>query len=643
LPSGGPRMRPRLRDDVRYVKSPDGVYIHSHGGSCALNGTQMYDWLSRLAPHLTGEHTLEELVAPLAADQRAMVHDLVRVLAEQRFVADVRQDEPHLLDADELRIYAAEIAFIRYALDSAERRFQRVRDARIVVLGLGPVLAAVLEAGLWSGWRDVRVLAPDSEVPVLRGVVERSCRDSKQSVELVSWFGEPGTGVVDRADVVLQVCERARRDDLIAVGWTCASSGIALGQVLVGEEEAWLTPVGMAERVEPEACWRRLAAHRGTEFDAAVSEDWLIGPVPGIVAAQLVLSCFLHLTGLDTLPPLDGAPSPPLLTRVDLRTLVTRTHRVPARPPSTTPTSTADARALLDEFDRGATVSAADLLERAAGFIDARTGLLGLLDEQELPQLPLSMCRARVGDPHWALPAWAPAPTVVGWAQDRPTARLRALLAALATYGSLAPGSAEPGDTVWGLNLATGQPRAVTAGLVYPVLGGAGTPYRAPVGAAAGLSWSDAVAAGLRAQCEALLAERSGRRRRAAVEVVTELGDEPAANLLRLLDAVGQQVDVADLTLVLELPAFAFHFESATPAMLVSCAASPAVALGDGLERILLRWQAHADHPVRWQVESDHEVFADAVRRAGRVPVAVPIARDNGLLPYVVQVVLCDD
>lgn len=110
--SGAGEMRPRLRDDVRYVKCPEGVYVHAQGGACTLKGAHSYEWLSRLAPHLTGEHTLDDLVGSLTADQRAMVEGLVGTLSEQRFVVDVVSEEPYQLDAEDQRVYAAEIAFI---------------------------------------------------------------------------------------------------------------------------------------------------------------------------------------------------------------------------------------------------------------------------------------------------------------------------------------------------------------------------------------------------------------------------------------------------------------------------------------------------------------------------------------------------
>jgi len=669
-------MRPRLRDDVRYVKCPEGVYVHGLGGACILKGAQTYEWLSRLAPHLTGERTLDELVGPLAVDQRTMVEGLVGVLSKERFIVDVVGDEPHLLDAEEQRVYAAEIAFIRYGLDSAERRFQRVREARITLIGGGPVASALLEAGLWSGWRNVQVLAPAEQVVALRDVVQRTRRDVKQSVRLQPWPGSSGdehgaenqrlTGIADEADVVLQVCSEAGRADLIVLSQACVGSGTAVGQVLVGEDEVWLTPVGAPAEVEAESCWRRLAAQRGMEAGTSSGGGWLTGPVPGIVAAALTLSCFSHLTGLDALPAPERAPQPPVLTRVDLRTLVTRTHRVRSHPLAgpQAPNTEADARALMDELACGAPVEAEDLLDRAAGFIDARTGLLGVLDEEDLAQVPLSVCRASVSDPYGVLPAWAPAPTVTGWGNDQPTARLRALLAALATYGTLTPGPVP--EQRWGLDLATGALRAVAATMVYPVLRGAPLPYRAPVGAAAGRCWNDAVAAGLRAHSEALLAQHSNGGGRDfpqldVAEVIAEIADEQATDLLLLLQAADQQVSVDDLSGILGLPAFAFRADANADPMVLTCAATAAEALRDGLERTLLFWQARAEgRPAPWTsaglwpVERPGDPGADprrraltgALRLAGHVPVAVPITQDHqarSLLPYIVHVVLCDD
>ncbi len=188
-------MRPRLREDVRCMPCPGGVYLHSDRGVCTLEGATLHAWLTRLQSFMTGEHTLDELTEALPAAQRGMVDRLVRTLYEQGFVLDVRADRSHSLTVTERQTYAEEIGFVRYSLDSAEYRFQRYRQARVTLLGSGPVLTALLDAGLRSGLRSMRVAGcgPEEVVP-LRQAVQRARRDGDQHVEI-----DPTALVTDKA------------------------------------------------------------------------------------------------------------------------------------------------------------------------------------------------------------------------------------------------------------------------------------------------------------------------------------------------------------------------------------------------------------------------------------------------------------
>jgi hypothetical protein len=602
-------MRPRLRADVRYVKSPDGVYVHGFAGACTLTGDTSYEWLDRLAPFLTGEHVLDDLVGPLGGDQRAVVEHLVRSLHEQRLLVDALDDVPHTLTEEEQRVYEPEIAFIRYATDSAEHRFERLRSARVALLGGGPVLAAVLEAGLRSGWRRVSFRTGD-DPDGLRAVARGAMRDRAQDVTV-----EGGPGLPDDADLLL--CVSGSRDDLLAAARASARSGVAVGQVLVGGVEAWVTAVGPPARVAAESCWRRLVAWRGEGADGGL----LTGPAPGVIAAHLVLSCFQHLTG----SPADE----PGLTRIDLRDLTARTHR--PRPYAVTGRVRLDAVIEPDGFP-----------ERVRRLVDDRVGVLGRLDEDDLPQVPLAVCRASASDPEVVLPAWAAAPEVTGWGVDRDEARWRAALAGLATYGSLV--DARGGER---LDLLTGAPCAVA-----PIA--AHVPYRAPVGVAAGRSWGDAAAAGLRAHCEVLLAERTGQRCDLAA-AVRDSGDERAAELLRFLQAAAVDVEATDLGGALGVPAFTVTL---TGTSITTCSTTVAEALRDALERAVLHWQCGLPEDAaitRWTGEGDRSAPADdprcrtlsaALRRAGRAPVAVPLLVDDdvhSLAPCLVRVVVRDD
>ena len=586
-------MRPRLLADVRFAKSAEGVYVESDQGACTIRGGHSHEWLSALAPYLTGEHTLAELTVELSAERKAMVERLIGALAEQRFVADVADELPHGLSAGELSVYRPEIAWIGYAHDSPGHRFERLRRARVAVVvtgEAGPTAAALLQAGLGSGWKDVRVSgAPTAG---LSAAIAAGRRDAAQCVRECE-------GVPDDADVVLHVHQGEDPASLIVA---CERSGRAgVGQVWVRGDEAWIAPV--SDRLAA-SCWRRVACWPSPQEE--LGADWLTGPVPAVVAAQVVLSCFEYLTGMA------GPVADLVLARIDLRTLDTRRHRVP---PLRLDVGDAEGEV------RPAALSIEGLLERAASYVDPRTGVIGELSEGALAQLPLRVCGATVSDPLGRLPSWAPRPRVFGWGPDQQAAQVRALLAGLATYQSL---------------LEDGRPSV---------------PYVAPAGIAAGLSWSQAVAAGLAQHCERLL-----RRHDPSGFPTVPLVDDPhVTRLAGLLAAAGERVIVRDLTGALGIPAYAAGDCAA------ACGLTAEAAMRRALERMLLAWQArtegqpdYAGTVPRWaddlcgdgqDAEATVGAFTRALAGAGREPVVSALGRDAevaGLLPFVVWVT-CDD
>ncbi|MFI6803208.1 hypothetical protein [Streptosporangium canum] len=401
-------MRPRLLEHVRFADSDDGVYLESDHGACTISGRHGYTWLSRLAPHLTGEHTLAELVEPLSADRRQLVEQLVAALAEQGFVVDARPEEPHTLSPGERATYQPEIAFIRYGADSAERRFERLREARVVLHGGGPVLGAVLEAGLRSGWRQVLAIDTGVIPADLAAAVVRGRRDAAQDVRITTaGAGDvlPPDVLPSKAGVLLHVHDGEHPDELVRMSRACAQRETALGQIWVRGAEAWLRPVTVGES---ESCWHRLTA-MPYEEKPGESGSWLTGAVPAVLAAQLALSCFEHLTGTAR------SPGQPVLTRVDLCTLETHRHRAHAHPRVAETHDRAgrceetDVRAAFDRLAGMSPVESGDLLARVAAYVDRRTGVLGSLGAEGLVQVPMAVCRAVVSDPYGVLPAWSTA------------------------------------------------------------------------------------------------------------------------------------------------------------------------------------------------------------------------------------------
>ncbi|WP_406314600.1 hypothetical protein OHA77_39895 [Streptosporangium sp. NBC_01639] len=629
-------MRPRLLEHVRFADSDDGVYLESDHGACTISGRHGYTWLSRLAPHLTGEHTLAELVEPLSADRRQLVEQLVAALAEQGFVVDARPEEPHTLSPGERATYQPEIAFIRYGADSAERRFERLREARVVLRGGGPVLAALLEAGLRSGWRQVLAIDTGAVPADLAAAVVRGRRDAAQDVRITTAGADdvlPPDVLTSEAGVLLHVHDGEHPDELMRMSRACAQRETALGQIWVRGAEAWLRPVAVGES---ESCWHRLTAMPYEEKPGG-SGGWLTGAVPAVLATQLALSCFEHLTG--TARP----PGQPVLTRVDLRTLETQRHRAHAHPRVAETHDRAgrceetDVRAAFDRLAGLSPVESGDLLAGVAAYVDRRTGVLGSLGAEGLVQVPMGVCRAVVSDPYGVLPAWSTAPAVLGWGRTGEQARSRAVLAALAAYQWLAENRGEPRQ---GVEPVTGRVRAVPMAET-PATG------QAPVGVAAGLSWSQAVAAGLAQHCDVMLR----RVDPVSFPVAEPVSDVGVADLLRLLEAAGERVEIRDLSTMLGLPGYAVLAGGQSR---VACAMTPAGAMRRALERLLLAWQSraerqssYADPPARWPDEDlDATALADALAKTGRAPVVVPLGRDEQvgrLLPFTAWVVCRDD
>ena len=668
-------MRPRLAGDVRFVRSAQGAYLHGMHGDCTLSGVQAYDWLARLAPHLTGERTLQELTSGLAAAKREMVERLVGVLAENGFVVDARADEPHSLSERECAIYADEIRFIRYCLDSAERRFQRFREARILLLGSGPLLADLLGAGLRAGWRTVGVAAHGTgDSARLATAADRARRDAQQHVEFPGQVPATPAGPAGLAglfrtwDVVLQVCTHGERAGLLAACRAAGQAGAALGQLYVDSTEAWLTSVGPPAATMAESGWRRLAgpppAGIGSGTDAPPGAGWLTGPVPVFLGMRLALACFRYLTGLDTLP--EARAAGPAMTRIDLDTLVSTRHRFLAHPlaSAASPRTRAQARVTADTLTSSPPVDPDELLNRAALCVDQRCGLLSGLDEGDLPQFPLRLCRAVVRDPCGLLPDGAPALTVTECGTDARTARVRALLSAVAVYGALAvdrrcfgrsggPRSRGGPDDgrVWGVDLVTGEPREVRTCETFPVLRGARTPFRLPAGTAAGLTWAGAVTAGLRQHCEAILAGRAARCQ--APERLLSRAElpltGPAAHLARLAEVAAAPVRVRDLTPAIGIPAYQLAMPGG--AHVIACGPTPQEALRDGLERLLYGWQTGLSSKPAAPVTGPEDSavpggLITALRAAGRTPVAVLLDHDSEvarILPFALRVVLCHD
>ncbi|MEV7780091.1 hypothetical protein [Kitasatospora sp. NPDC088351] len=628
-------MRPKLKSDVLYVPTSDGVHVFGAGADIALNGRSAYQWLDRLAPHLNGSTELDDLVRGLPEEKRGVVDTLVRRLHEAGCLVDAAEDLPHGLTARELETYAAEIAFVEYHRDSAARRFESYRDSAVVVLGAGPAFVALVCSALHSGVRRLRaVRTPETATDTARLAelaAEARQRDPGQTLTQVELSDAELAGLAG-ADVVLHVASAHGVERALRLDRLCRASGTLLVQGVVLDDVAWLGPAGPAW----ESAWLRLGAHgpyREGEF--------LTGPAAAVVAGHLGLAAFRAVTGVAAAE--DGR-----LTRIDLETLRTSTHAFLPHP-ATRPAQPESETAFTERIDRlrkAGPIDEQEFSARAARCFDPHVGVLRRLDERDFTQLPLHVTEA--------VPHTAGAARVFGAGLDFAEARRCAALRGLARYAAVSadPRRFGPGATVRGWDVTGRRARAVPAAEAF-VRG---------TGLAARLSWDNAVTDGIAQHCAALATADVlvGRARPLALDLAGAAPDARARRYLGLLRSAGGSVAVADIGGALGIAVLAWWQEGRPVA--VTCGPG---AVAEGLERALLDRQAaltgeHAYAPALvpglgpapgptpgtgWPDLPELLDMAGALTTRHLHPVAVPLDHDpavHEVLPAVLRVVLTD-
>ncbi|MFE6905742.1 TOMM precursor leader peptide-binding protein [Streptomyces erythrochromogenes] len=553
--------RPRIRRDVLFTETPDGVLFHNADGGFRLTAKSAYRFATLIVPHLTGEHSVADLCRGLGEAQQAMVGELVRTLYERDFARPVTAPagpapgEP-APDADVARRYAPQIAYADHYSDDAEARFLRFRNTRVAVLGDDDVARWCASSLIRNGCALVGVTpalstpAPGphaSGAPELDAEVAEAVADGcpAQLRTLATDPGrEPTWSELSDYDLVVVTGGRtapARVLPLLRAGipdgrtllpawsfgtdavigplmtagnpgcWACAALrlGAAAGRDGAAAAELWSTlalPGGPAAG-GPEP-GRPLAAMIGNLLGYEVFRT-TSGSLPAETAGQVIVQ---DMASLDvTAEPLLAHPRCPFcspdpeaadraVTPVDLAEA--GTAAVPALP---TLDTAREADALVEE------------LNRRSALVRPYTGVFTRYADEPLTQIPLKLSVVEFGTGRAGPRAIAAFDVhhVAG-------ARMRALDAAAVVYaehvvpayavtgggegavaeGSLTIASGLPGTaTAWqrAVSLVTKEPALVPAGAVRPFGPHNGDRLfeRTRAGAGAGPSPADAAAAGL--------------------------------------------------------------------------------------------------------------------------------------------------
>jgi hypothetical protein len=638
-----------LRPDAYYAQTSDGAYVLTHDGESSFVGRSVHELIDRLAPFLDGRHSLDELTAGLSAERRTMVRDLVTTLLERSIVRYVEPDDAPGAAPPEHR---HEIAFIGNVRDSPVAAFGEYRETVTMVIGAGRLCAAVADAAVRSGLRDVRVVATPDDPRAIGALL-------------------------NGADLVLHADDRPMLERARILDRVCGAANVPLAQALVLGADAWITTATGASWTSGV---RRLLAWRPETGEQDAST------VPSDLAAKAVAIRFVH--GVFRSITDAAEPVKHRITSVDVSVLTSRTHTFVPHPfenPSGGETDLVDRIAVLrgsarfddERFSRQAFLCTGD-----------RVGVFTPPTERDFGQIPLRVCAAEVSDPAGLLGA-GPVPRVTGAALDFATARYRAALAAFATYASLMidprrvrlgsrEDSAEPllsglrtgrlTGFVEAYGLADGAVHRLDVARVFPALRAPAVPYAPPPGVAAAYDWDEAVVAGLLDQClrltmdDAMTSPTPFARVDLAGAVLDERGDRYRA----LLAGLSEPVTVYDITGPLGVPTVVSYLGSVP----VGCASSLSAAGGvtDVLEQLILHRQSrdydqpdYAPPPVRDLPprlrgdttralsdtgEHDGDTVAGALVRRGHRPVAIPLDHDpevSAVMPYVVRVMIVDE
>jgi bacteriocin biosynthesis cyclodehydratase domain-containing protein len=129
--------RPRIRRDVLFTQTADGVLFHNAQGGFQLSGQSAYRFAALIVPHLDGGNSVADLCDGMPEKQRAMVTNLVGKLMERGFARNVAgaDDAADPLPEIVRERFAPQINYIDHFQDGGPERFARFRAATIAVLG----------------------------------------------------------------------------------------------------------------------------------------------------------------------------------------------------------------------------------------------------------------------------------------------------------------------------------------------------------------------------------------------------------------------------------------------------------------------------------------------------------------------------
>jgi len=569
-----PAPRPRLRRDVVFADMGNGAFLRHADDGMVLRGSTIYRWIASLAPHLDGTHTLDEICEGLPPERASMVRNIVTALLDRGFARHLPPAAPSALSEEELAAFAPQIRFIEHYVDDAASRFETYRTTRLLVVGAGPVSAALVRTVASNGMQAVDVVTDRTDLAVPARCI--GMPDDLGEYDLVIALGDDlGIRGID------ELVKRATAASVPALPCLTAAGRAFVGPLVRPDSGPGLRTLverlaGNLDPVDAADLWRAFSTGEPVNARAVTGE------LAGMLGGLLGFEVFRHRTGC--LPTeTEEAVIIQNLETLDVTREVLLPHPADRRGPQL-----ADAREwAVDDLLREADDAQAPDTERETDDVHAATektldlirrhvGIFREMVDLAIDQSPLKIGLVEIGGLRTAPRQPLNRTTVAGFDIFTPLqARSRALLNGCADYVAtwgleaayenltlssgprvdllLDPAAELPDEAALpAVSLLTGADRAVPAAAVFPLSAAnvSGRYELSRAGEGAGLSLAEAVreavlsAVTYRVLRDAITGARAVRR--------LDLGEPAPGTVLRfLLDSarnLGIETEVLDLS-----------------------------------------------------------------------------------------------
>ncbi|MED1785483.1 putative thiazole-containing bacteriocin maturation protein [Brevibacillus fortis] len=463
MTSVNPSMRLKVKGDTYYVPDPDGrVYFQNNLGSFQMEGKGIDKWIEKLMPLFNGEHTLEELTNGLSDQRRDHIYQIADMLYQNGFVHDWSSQLSHQLSKEIMEKYAPQIEFLNSFTDSAAYRFQLYRQTKVLAVGSGSLLSALVAALLESGLPAIYIATThstrtnrerlwelaaharkeDSEVKLEEIYLQKNDRDgwqkAVQAFQVVLYVQKEGD--LEELRVLYSICKEQNKIFIPAI---CQDQVGIAGPVL---------------RPDADGCFEsaRRRIHRSSFNNGSCFSAY--SPICAAMLANIVVFELLKtITGTSA--------QENKIFLMNLETMEGEWH-----PFTPHPLVTGGARVkwvqdtnLLFE-QRTHQNGSYDLPAFFGSLTSDQTGIFHTWDEGDLEQLPLAQCRVAVVDPLSEGPVELLADIVCS-ALTHDGARREAGLAGIEAYASRMAKPLLGTEEFVGIGAGETVPEAVTRGL----------------------------------------------------------------------------------------------------------------------------------------------------------------------------------